>query len=111
MSWLNHRTLVLHPDCESLRDFMLSVPERFDRGEGTVIHKGRNELRKMKYGEQEFVVKSFHRPNLINRFVYGIFRPSKAKRSYIHAGMFLEIGVGTPRPVGYINVRRGDLSD
>lgn len=46
MSWLNHRTLVLHPDCESLRDFMLSVPERFDRGEGTVIHKGRNELRK-----------------------------------------------------------------
>ena len=44
MSWLNHRTLVLHPDCESLRDFMLSVPERFDRGEGTVIHKGRNEL-------------------------------------------------------------------
>ena len=31
MSWLNHRTLVLHPDCESLRDFMLSVPERFDR--------------------------------------------------------------------------------
>ena len=43
MSWLNHRTLVLHPDCESLRDFMLSVPERFDRGEGTVIHKGRNE--------------------------------------------------------------------
>ena len=53
----------------------------------------------MKYGEKEFVVKSFHRPNLINRFVYGIFRPSKAKRSYIHAGMFLEIGVGTPRPV------------
>ena len=100
MSRLNHRTLVLHPDCESLRDFMLSVPERFDRGEGTVIHKGRNELRKMKYGEQEFVVKSFHRPNLINRFVYGIFRPSKAKRSYVHAGMFLEIGVGTPRPVG-----------
>ena len=97
MSWLNHRTLVLHPDCESLRDFMLSVPERFDRGEGTVIHKGRNELRKMKYGEQEFV--------------YGIFRPSKAKRSYIHAGMFLEIGVGTPRPVGYINVRRGGLFD
>mgnify|MGYP007111450475 FL=1 len=111
MSWLNHRTLVLHPDCESLRDFMLSVPERFDRGEGTIIHKGRNELRKMKYGEQEFVVKSFHRPNLINRFVYGIFRPSKAKRSYVHAGMFLEIGVGTPRPVGYINVRRGGLFD
>ena len=111
MKILNHSTLVLHPDFKELKPFLQSIPDRFRHNEGIVIHKGRNELRKMKYGEQEFVVKSFHRPNLINRFVYGIFRPSKAKRSYVHAGMFLEIGVGTPRPVGYINVRRGGLFD
>ena len=39
MSIINHQTLVLSPDCEPLRDFMLSVPERFAKGEGIVIHK------------------------------------------------------------------------
>lgn len=111
MSLFNHRTLVVHAACKDLESFVLSVPERFERGEGTVIHKGRNELRKITYGGRSFVVKSFHRPNLINRFVYGVFRPSKAKRSYEHARLFLEAGVGTPRPVGYLNIRKGLLFD
>ena len=102
-------TLVIHPDFKELGDFILSLPERFEKNEGVVIHKGRNELRKMEYGGREYVVKSFHRPNIINRFVYGIFRPSKAKRSYDHAELYLKIGVGTPQPVGYFNVRSGLL--
>ena len=39
------------------------------------------------------------------------FRPSKAKRSYDHAELYLKIGVGTPQPVGYFNVRSGLLFD
>lgn len=39
-------TLVIHPDFEALRGFVLSLPERFEKNEGIVIHKGRNELRK-----------------------------------------------------------------
>ena len=42
-------TLVVHPDFEALRGFVLSLPERFEKNEGIVIHKGRNELRKMEY--------------------------------------------------------------
>ncbi len=106
-----HRTLVLHPDYRGLEAFMQSLPERFAAGEGEVIYKGRNELRRMRCGEHDLVVKSFHRPNLVNRFVYGVFRPSKAKRSYDHACMYLHVGVGTPFPVGYLNVRRGLLFD
>ena len=79
------RTLVIHPDFKNLEEFIVSIPERFQRNEGTVIHQGRNELRKMEYNGKEYVIKSFHSPHLINRFVYGIFRPSKAKRSYDHA--------------------------
>ena len=104
-------TLVIHSDFEALRGFVLSLPERFEKNEGIVIHKGRNELRKMEYKGREYVVKSFHRPNFINRFVYGIFRPSKAKRSYDHAELYRNIGVGTPQPVGYLNVRSGLLFD
>ena len=105
------RTLVVHPDYENLREFVASVPERFQKNEGVVIHKGRNELRRMEYNGRQYVVKSFCRPHIINRFVYGIFRPSKAKRSYDHAELYLKIGVGTPHPVGYLNVRRGLLFD
>lgn len=106
-----HRTLVLDSRFGDVEDFMNTIPERFAAGEGVLVYKGRNELRKMAYGGHEMVVKSFHRPNFINRFVYGVFRPSKAKRSYVHAKMYRRIGVGTPCPVGYLNVRRGLLFD
>lgn len=111
MSLINHRTLVLHPDFGGLKEFMLSLPDRFRNGEGTVIHKGRNELRRISYQGRDYVVKSFRRPNLINQYVYGVFRPSKAKRSYDHALLFQQIGVGTPQPVGYLNLRRGIAFD
>lgn len=104
-------TLVVHPDYKDLEEFIASVPERFRKDEGSLIYKGRNELRKMEYNGKEYVVKAFHRPHLINRMVYGIFRPSKAKRSYDHARMLLQIGVGTPQPIGYINIRSGALFD
>ncbi|MDE5678472.1 MAG: hypothetical protein K2G02_06255 [Phocaeicola sp.] len=108
---LHPHTWVIHPDYKELEEFVLSVPERFRRNEGTIIYKGRNELRKMEYNGKEYVVKAFHKPLFINRFVYGIFRPSKAKRSYEHARMLLKIGVGTPQPIGYMNVRSGFLFD
>ena len=44
---LAHRTLELRPDYQNMEDFMYSIPERFAAGEGTVVYKGRNELRKI----------------------------------------------------------------
>ena len=57
------RTLVIHPDFKNLEEFIVSIPERFQRNEGTVIHQGRNELRKMEYNGKEYVIKSFHSPH------------------------------------------------
>ena len=111
MSLLNRRTIVLHPEFKGLSSFLNTLPNRFDEGEGEIVYKGRNELRKITYEGRNFIIKSFKRPNFINRFVYGIFRPSKAKRSFEHACLFLKIGVGTPFPVGYMNVRNGLLFD
>jgi hypothetical protein len=108
---------LLHPirvfcfEHHELREFAASIPERFKRGEGVIIHQGRNLLRQIEYRGVSYVVKSFHRPNLFNRFVYGIFRPSKAKRSYRYACRLLGMGVGTPRPMGYVNLRAGLLFD
>ncbi len=102
---LHPSTLVLHPDFVAFADFMRSLPERMERGEGTVIHKGRNELRIMEHDGQRLVVKAFRRPHLVNRFVYGTLRASKAKRSYDNAMLLLSLGISTPRPVGYYNLR------
>ncbi len=111
MSLLHMRTMVLHPDFEHLSDFMQSLPDRFARNEGTVIHDGRNQLRLINFEGTDYVVKSFHRPHIINQLVYGTLRESKAKRSYDHAQMLMNIGVGSPRPVGYMNIHSGILFD
>ena len=37
MNVLNHRTVVVHPDCKQWEEFILSIPERFRNHEGTVI--------------------------------------------------------------------------
>lgn len=107
MTLWNHRTLVLHPGYEPLHDFMLSLPQRFAQGDGQLIHNGRNQLRRISYQGTDYVVKSFRRPNPVNRWVYGLLRPSKALRAYRNALLYQKVGVGTPQPVGYLNIRRG----
>lgn len=99
----------IHPEYKSQKAFIQSIPERVKQNEGTVIYKGRNEIRKIKHEGQSYVIKSFCRPHWINKFVYGIFRGSKAKRSFLYANRFLEIGVGSPQPVAYIDERNGLL--
>ncbi|MCI5581097.1 MAG: lipopolysaccharide kinase InaA family protein [Phocaeicola plebeius] len=107
MSYWNHCTLVLHPAFQGMEEWMRSLPERFDREEGTLVHNGRNQLRRLTYQGKDYVVKAFRRPHVINQWVYGLLRPSKALRSYLNALTLQRIGVGTPQPVGYMNLRQG----
>lgn len=81
------------------------LPQRFAQGEGQLIHDKRNQLRILPQGNEEVVVKSFALPNLLNRFVYALFRSSKAKRSFLYARMLRAEGFGSPRPVAYLEER------
>lgn len=103
------RTLTVHPDYSAgtFVEFMESVPQLFVNGAGRVIYKGRNELRAFRVGGTDLVVKSFRKPNVVNSYVYGTLRHSKARRSYDNALRFLDAGVGTPFPVGYLEIRHG----
>lgn len=103
------RRVYVNPDYSHLADFIKTLSVHFKNGEGTVIYKGRNELREFEKDGVNLVVKSFCTPNIINRIVYGLFRSSKAERSYRYAEMFLKSGIGTPVPVGYYTERAGLL--
>ena len=98
----------VNPEYANMTEFVLALPNRFDK-EGTSIYKGRNELKQFCVDGTDVVVKSYQRPILINRFVYGLFRASKAERSYEYALRFLKAGIGTPAPVGYFTQRRNLL--
>ena len=106
---LHPTSMKLYPGYEGLADFMRSLPAAFERGEGQLIHDGRNQLRILCHEGVEYVVKSYQVPILLNRLVYGFLRPSKAERSLLNAQRLIDMGVGSPRPVGFINIRNGLL--
>lgn len=108
---MQHHRMEVHLKHPELKTFIASIPMRFERGEGEVIYKGRNELRRMEYQGYSYVVKSFQRPHLLNRLVYGTLRASKAKRAYYNGLELLQIGVPNPQPIGYVEVSAGLLFD
>lgn len=46
-------------------------------------------------------IKSFKKPNLINKIAYKYFRKSKAKRSFEYASKLMEMQIGTPKPIAF----------
>ena len=100
----------INPVYRHLTDFIYSVPYLFD-SIGEIIHDGRNRLRRCNIYGYELVIKRFKKPHLINRFVYGSIRDSKAERSYEYAFKLLEKNINTPIPVAYIEVYSFGLRD
>lgn len=86
-------------------DFFRAMPAIFSTPRGEIIHDRRNQLRRMSYGGHRFVVKSYKVPHLVNRLVYGMFRPCKAKRAFEYAELLRRQGIGSPRPVAYYTER------
>lgn len=101
------RVVFVNEAYKGLSDFVKVLPVHFKNGDGEVIYKGRNELREFNCKGLNLVVKSFRKPNLVNQIVYGLFRSSKAERSYEYADMLLKSGIGSPYPVAYYTERTG----
>lgn len=102
--------MAVHPDFKELEPFIAGLPRTFG-SEGVCIYKGRNELRRFEVNGYRLVVKSYKRPNPVNRLVYGVLRPSKAERAYAYGLALRHSGFGTPRPVGFLTCRKGLLFD
>ncbi len=72
-----------------------SVGERVGNGD-------RNLVKKVIVQGRHLNIKSFKRPNLINKVVYRYFRKSKARRSFENAHFLMRNGFHTPVPIAYI---------
>lgn len=96
--------VVVNPAYESLDEFVYNIPELFEQ-EGETIHSLRNTIKTFETNGTKIVVKSFHKPNFINRLIYGNFRASKAQRSYDYAHRLIAAGIGTPTPIGFYEQR------
>ena len=78
-----------HEQGASWQDYLMTNDEL-----ASLLHQGRNTVRIV----GKTVVKTFHTPRFPNNLIYGLFRKSKAQRSYEYA---LELGELTPRPISY----------
>ena len=67
----------------------------------SVLHQGRNTL----YEHNGLVIKAFAKPGFFKALWYGWFGKSKARRSYEYARQLLALGIATPEPVAYREVR------
>lgn len=98
---------VINPKYEDLREFILSLPSTlYDLQADSVLRSGRNEVRLYTVNGHLVVVKSYRKLSLLNRFVYGFLRESKAMRAYYNALHLQALGIGTPEPIGAIDVKR-----
>lgn len=95
----------INPEFLALEKRLLDIVNDFEN-QGEILVKGqRNSIKLFTENNLVINIKSFKKPNVINKFVYRFFRKSKAQRSYEFALNLLEKGIGTPKPIGYFENR------
>lgn len=94
-------------DYQHLRPWLATVPALFADGAGSLLYRGRNEVRLFEVQGLRLVVKRFKRHDLLKRLVYSFFRPNKARRAYCNAARLRELGFRTPCEIGIVEERCG----
>jgi len=69
---------------------------------GTTFWNKRNKIKIFNVGNEEWNVKSFRVPHLVNKIVYRYFRKSKSRRSFEHAQILSKKKILTPKPIAFI---------
>jgi len=99
--------LVVHPKYKALHNTIIQSVEQFETTGILLVKGSRNTIKVYPTETISLNIKSFKRPNILNRFVYKYIRDSKAKRSYEYGLKLLEKKIGTPQPIAYIENDQG----
>ena len=95
--------IFINPQYGHLREDIIRVVAGDYVAAKVYCHK-RNVVEKVVMQGREYVVKTYKRPNLLNRVVYTFLRKSKAERAFLNARCLHGLGVDTPSPVAYVEV-------
>ena len=91
----------LTPGKEHFEPLLKNLSQSFE-GIKDTIYEGRNVLKRLAWGKESIIIKSFAHPNLLNRYIYRWARKPKARRAYENAIELTKLNIITPLPVGYI---------
>jgi hypothetical protein len=80
---------------------VLEMINSFDE-KGETFYAKRNTIKIFQVGEEEWNIKSFKIPHLVNKIAYRFFRKSKAQRSFEYATYLLQHGILTPKPIAFL---------
>lgn len=100
--------IVIHPKYRTSSDFITQIPEIFDKS-GDTIYRGRNIVKRFIYDNNEWIIKRYKRPNIIQQIAYTFFKKSKAERAYLYAEKLLSAGIATPEGIAYIEEKKYGL--
>ena len=95
----------LTPGREHFEPLLKNLSQSFE-GIKDAIYQGRNVLKRLAWGKESIIIKSFAHPNILNRYIYSWARKSKARRAHENAIELTKLNIITPLPVGYIEYHR-----
>lgn len=101
------RIVTINPRFEALRPEIERLAQQGVPGDAECIYRGRNTLSRVRMVETDTIVKAFKRPSVLNSWVYGHLRSSKAQRSFENAAAMRALGFDSPEPVAWIECRKG----
>lgn len=93
---------VFNPTYQEDKEELLSFIENFHHTGEDFGNGDRNRIKLFDFKGQKINIKAFKTPNAINQFAYRYVRQSKAERSFVFANKLISLGIGTPKPVAYI---------
>jgi len=97
-------------DTPEARQLFASLEELIELDDGDTLLDGRNRIVKVPVSlngkRRWWVIKKFSNRGLYKKAAY-LLRSSKAKRSYQRAAALVENGFGTPKPIGFVEKRKG----
>lgn len=100
--------IIINPTYLSLSEYIKTIPDIFQSiGCEHVVHEGRNIIKWVEVDGLKLVIKKYNQISVLNRFVYGRFRSSKAVRSYRNAINLQKLNIDTPHHVAAIDVYNG----
>lgn len=92
---------IVHIDYAAHTTELLNLIINFDSQGKRLGDAERNTIKLFELDGTTLNIKSFRKPNLINKIVYAYFRKSKAERSYTFANRLMERDILTPQPIAY----------